>query len=79
MFTLTRLTLMKYRDLVKRIRDAAKAKGIPFDMLRQKGSHQTWQCGTTRVVIPKHSEVNELTAEGICKTLEPELGRGWWR
>ncbi|MGX1848911.1 hypothetical protein [Streptomyces sp. NPDC055299] len=33
----------------------------------------------TRVVIPKHTEVNELTGQGICKTLEPELGEGWWR
>lgn len=70
---------MKYRDLVKKIRDAAKAKGVPLTMLRQRGSHQTWMCGHTRVVIPKHSEVNEITAENICKTLEPELGEGWWR
>ncbi|MCP3820094.1 hypothetical protein NLX86_18935 [Streptomyces sp. A3M-1-3] len=70
---------MKHRDLIKKIRDAAKAKGIPFEMLRQKGSHQMWVCGSIRVVIPKHSEVNEITAENIYKTLEPELGEGWWR
>lgn len=70
---------MKYRDLIKKIRDAAKAKGIRFEMLRQRGSHQMWVCGSTQVVIPKHSEVNEITAEGICKTLEAELGEGWWR
>ncbi|MFI5635701.1 type II toxin-antitoxin system HicA family toxin [Streptomyces sp. NPDC051664] len=70
---------MKYRDLIKRISDAAKAKHVLFTLLRQKGSHQTWQCGAIRVVIPKHSEVNEITAESICKSLEPELGKGWWR
>ncbi|MEV5485931.1 MULTISPECIES: type II toxin-antitoxin system HicB family antitoxin [Streptomyces] len=25
-------------------------------------------------MLPKHTEVNELTGQGICKTLEPELG-----
>jgi predicted RNA binding protein YcfA (HicA-like mRNA interferase family) len=70
---------MRYRDLVKKIRDAAKAKSIPFTMIRQRGSHQMWRCGTTPVTIPKHTEVNEITAESICKALEPELGKGWWR
>lgn len=70
---------MKHRDLIRKIRDAAKAKGIPFQKLRQKGSHEMWVCGSTPVVIPKHNEVNEITAQGICKSLEPELGEGWWR
>lgn len=70
---------MKYRDLVSKIRKAAKAAGIEFKMLRQRGSHQSWTCGSTPVVIPKHSEVNEITAESICKSLEAELGEGWWR
>jgi predicted RNA binding protein YcfA (HicA-like mRNA interferase family) len=70
---------MKYRDLVKKIRDAAKAKGIPFTELRQQGSHQVWRCGTMPVVIPRHTEVNEITAQSICKHLEAELGKGWWR
>ncbi|MFE1230601.1 type II toxin-antitoxin system HicA family toxin [Streptomyces sp. NPDC058745] len=67
------------RVLVKKISDAAKANSKPLDLLRQSGSHQFWRCGTTRVVIPKHSEINEITAESICKTLEAELGEGWWR
>lgn len=70
---------MKYRVLVKKISEAAKAKSLDFDLIRQKGSHQVWHCGSTAVVIPKHSEVNELTAQCICKTLETELGEGWWR
>lgn len=70
---------MKHRDLIKKIRDAAKARGIPFLKQRQKGSHEQWVCGSTPVTIPKHTEVNEMTAEGICKFLEDELGKGWWR
>ncbi|MFP8887984.1 type II toxin-antitoxin system HicA family toxin [Streptomyces mangrovi] len=70
---------MKYRDLVGKIRKAARRKGLAFEMHRQKGSHQYWTCGSTPVVIPKHSEVNEITAEQICKRLEVELGEDWWR
>ena len=70
---------MKYTDLIRKIRRAAAAAGITFEMIRQKGSHQIWKCGSTSVTIPKHSEVNEITAESICKTLEAELGEKWWR
>jgi hypothetical protein len=70
---------MKHRDLVRKIRNAAMVKGIPFEMRRQRGSHQMWTCGSTSVVIPKHGEVNEVTAQSICKQLEGELGKGWWR
>lgn len=70
---------MKHRDLVKKIRDAAKGQDIPFDKIRQKGSHEMWRCGGTQVTIPKHNEVNEITAMQICKALEAELGEDWWR
>lgn len=70
---------MKHRDLIKKIREAAKAQDVSFEKQRQKGSHEVWRCGSTPVVIPKHNEVNEITAENICKSLEPELGERWWR
>lgn len=70
---------MKYKDLIRKIRDASGGAELDFDMKRQKGSHQMWICGSTSVTIPKHNEVNELTAESICKTLEAELGENWWR
>lgn len=70
---------MKYTDLIRKIRRAAAAAGVTFEMKRQKGSHQMWTCGSVSVVIPKHGDVNELTAQGICKDLESELGKGWWR
>jgi Asp-tRNA(Asn)/Glu-tRNA(Gln) amidotransferase A subunit family amidase len=38
-----------------------------------------WQCGVTKVTIPRHREINELTAGAIFRALEDELGRGWWR
>ncbi|MCP9959225.1 type II toxin-antitoxin system HicA family toxin [Streptomyces sudanensis] len=70
---------MKRRDLIRKIREAARGKGLLFEKQRQKGSHEYWTCGSTPVVIPRHSEVNEITAEAICKRLEEEFGKGWWR
>jgi mRNA interferase HicA len=70
---------VRYTVLVRKIRDAAAGRGVDFEMRRQRGSHQMWTCGQTAVVIPKHTEVNELTARGIFKTLEAELGKEWWK
>ncbi|MGH3313095.1 MAG: type II toxin-antitoxin system HicA family toxin [Streptomyces sp.] len=70
---------MKHRDLIAKIRKAARLHGVSFEKIRQRGSHEMWRCGTTQVVIPKHNEVNEITAESVCKTLEAEFGERWWR
>jgi hypothetical protein len=48
-------------------------------MVRQGKNHEVWQCGTTKLTIPRHAEINEYTAEGIMKDIEDELGEGWWR
>jgi len=40
---------------------------------------ELWQCGDTKVTIPRHWEVNGLTAVAIFKALDRELGRTWWR
>ncbi|MBB0244938.1 hypothetical protein FNQ90_12680 [Streptomyces alkaliphilus] len=65
--------------MIKKIREAARGKALPFHKKRRKGSHEYWTCGFTPVVIPHHREINEITAESICKQLEDELGEGWWR
>ncbi len=69
---------MEHRDLISRIANASKARGLAWVNVRQGTKHEIWQCGTTRVSIPRHREVNELTAEGIMQDLESELGKEWW-
>jgi mRNA interferase HicA len=46
--------------------------------VRQGGQHEVWRCGETLVVIPRHREINELTAGSIRRHLEAELGKAWW-
>jgi mRNA interferase HicA len=70
---------MKRTELVRKIRRAANDVGTDWSKLREGANHEVWQCGRTKVTIPRHREINEHTATGIMRDLELELGEGWWR
>jgi hypothetical protein len=70
---------VKQGELKKRIQRTATAQGKAWRLVRQGGRHEVWQCGVAKVTIPRHREINELTAAAIFRALEDELGRGWWR
>ncbi len=70
---------MKRQVLVERIRRAAQTHDLAWEKIREGGRHEIWQCGSTRISIPRHREINERTVEGIRKDLEEELGARWWR
>jgi hypothetical protein len=38
-----------------------------------------YRCGSQLVTVPRHREINEMTAIGIMADLEAELGKGWWK
>ena len=60
---------MKRGELVKRINRIAKSQGETATFT-EGGRHTHVQIGEKRTTIPRHSEVNELTARGILKFLE---------
>lgn len=69
---------MKRRDLLRKIKAAAKEQGVAYS--EQEGTRHTGvTVGNVRTTVPRHSEVVELTAQAIYKQLEPALGKGWWR
>jgi mRNA interferase HicA len=70
---------VKRRDLIRKITRAAKDTGIDFELQREGANHSVFRCGGQPVVIPRHNEINELTAKGIMTDLEGELGTGWWK
>jgi mRNA interferase HicA len=70
---------MRRRVLLRHIGRAARRQDVAWTLVRQGARHEIWRCGATEVVIPRHAEVNELTATGIKRLLERELGSGWWR
>jgi mRNA interferase HicA len=69
---------VKRADLIRRIQRAAIAKGHEFGLLREGAAHSLFLCGDKRVVIPRHREINELTARGIMRDLQELLGKDWW-
>ena len=70
---------MKRVDLIKKISAAATAAEKEFVLLREGESHSIFRCGAQRIVIPRHREINELTARGIMRDLDDELGQDWWK
>jgi mRNA interferase HicA len=70
---------MKRVLLIGKIRKASAEQGKTWTLNRQGAQHEVWVCGTTTVTIPRHRDINEMTAKGIQKQLEAELGTEWWR
>jgi len=70
---------LKQGELKRCIANAARSRDLTWLKIREGRQHELWQCGSTRVTIPRHREINEYTAEAILKDLEGEFGEGWWR
>ncbi len=70
---------MRRGTLLREIGRTARRHGVEWTLVRQGGRHEVWRCGVIEVVIPRHADINDLTAVGIKRSLEGELGKGWWR
>ncbi|TPF97597.1 hypothetical protein EP30_01245 [Bifidobacterium sp. UTCIF-39] len=60
---------MKRKELEKRIRDIAKASGLT-PVWTEGGNHSKVTVGKAKTVVPRHGEINELTANGIIQYIE---------
>jgi mRNA interferase HicA len=70
---------VKRADLIRKISQAATATHIEFVLVREGGSHSIFRCGSQNVVVPRHREINELTARRIMRDLDGALGKDWWK
>ena len=70
---------MKRDELIRKISKAARRNDLKLELVREGGKHSIYRCGSQQITVPRHREINELTATGIMADLEHELGRGWWR
>lgn len=43
------------------------------------GKHTKFYIDGKRVIVPRHNEINEMTAQAILKQCEPIFGKDWWR
>lgn len=59
---------MKYRMLRKRIRELARKQSLPV-VWSEGPSHAKVTVGGRTTTIPRHSEVNEITARAILTYL----------
>ena len=65
---------------MRHIARAAKEVDVELVKVRQ-GKHEVWSCGGQRFAVPRHTEINELTAAAILDDVAEKLGKqkGWWR
>ena len=52
---------MKHRDLTNRLRE------MGYWLKQNKGPHEKWTNGPQTVAVPRHKEINEITALKILK------------
>lgn len=69
---------MKRRDLIKQIRDAARAAGLEFRSLRHSGGHEVFSLDGLRIPVPNHRDIAEGTARSIQRQAAAKLGEDWW-
>ena len=71
---------MKNSDLVRKIRDGARAAGLTVEgpTGTRRGPHDVYVVDGQRVPIARHREINDYTAFKIMKDLEGKLGKEWW-
>jgi mRNA interferase HicA len=60
--------IMKKRELLRLLRDVARGNGLELRLIRQGANHEVWHIGDRRLIIPRHREINEITARGILGT-----------
>ncbi|MFE4195322.1 hypothetical protein ACFRJ9_05625 [Paenarthrobacter sp. NPDC056912] len=60
--------MVKRKDLLRMLEGIAKRRGEPIEY-REAGSHTVARVGNRQVAIPRHSEINEITAKKIIKQI----------
>ncbi len=58
---------MKRRDLEREL------KKLGWEFLRSGGSHDVWKRGDNIEAIPRHNEINEITAKAILKRAKEKV------
>ncbi|GGN40229.1 mRNA interferase HicA [Actinoplanes campanulatus] len=61
---------MKRRELIASLERKAKEQGAAFEFVREGGSHSVYRYNGRNVVIPRHAEINEMTARAILRGVD---------
>lgn len=60
---------MKRRQLMAKLAAMARSEGREMQ-IREGGSHTKVRIGERQTVVPRHSEINEVTARAILRQME---------
>jgi hypothetical protein len=55
---------------MKQLSSIARAARVDLELIREGANHELWSLGGMRLIIPRHREINQRTAEGIIKRAE---------
>jgi hypothetical protein len=53
--------------LLKELRKIARDKGLALTLVRHGGNHDVYQLGSVRLIVARHSDIPEPTANGIIR------------
>jgi mRNA interferase HicA len=68
---------MKRTDVVRKLNEIAKSKGYDGAVfVRQGGEHEIYRVGNKQIAVPRHREINEITARNILKTADQAEPKG---
>lgn len=70
---------MNRAALIAKISREAKRQGVSFRSAAEGGRHELFMLGSTKIPIPRHTEISHRTTEDILHECQGELGKGWWR
>ncbi|GGL52126.1 hypothetical protein GCM10014719_61820 [Planomonospora parontospora subsp. antibiotica] len=67
--------MVKRNDLLNRMARLAKKFGFEFSKTPDVNgaAHDKWYVGGEAVIVPRHNEINELTARSILRSWEEML------
>jgi hypothetical protein len=69
--TRARLIVVKRRDLLKKLRSIAKARDVEY-LETEGGRHTKVEFDGRQTTVPRHNEINEITAKAILKHMRGE-------
>jgi hypothetical protein len=69
----------KRTEVIKKIQEAATARGMTFDFKRRGGNHDIYDLDGLMIPIKRHRELTDQYAEKVYRECQPKLGKGWWR
>lgn len=66
---------MKRQALITTIAKMARKAGVAFTLRRHGANHDVYDLGGAMIVVPRHAEINEMTAQAILKQARAALGQ----